>query len=119
CPLVLVIILLVTAPLLSVSTLPVNLPAAHTREAEDRRNVCVTRSAIGGLAVDNMRVRPEALASVLRGRLAEPGNGNVLVVIRADAGTPYGEVRQLLQTAHDAGAKRVAVATRQETETTE
>ena len=32
--LVLVIILLVTAPMLSVADLPVNLPAAHTREAE-------------------------------------------------------------------------------------
>jgi biopolymer transport protein ExbD len=33
--LVLVIILLVTAPLMTVADLPVDLPQAHTREAED------------------------------------------------------------------------------------
>src|SRR4029079_12952665 len=37
--LVLFTILLVTAPLMSVAALPVNLPAARTREAERERNV--------------------------------------------------------------------------------
>ena len=35
--LVLVIILLVTAPMMSVADLPVDLPSARTREAEDQR----------------------------------------------------------------------------------
>ena len=39
--LVLVIILLVTAPMLSVADLPVDLPQARTREAEDERNVSI------------------------------------------------------------------------------
>ncbi|HZE19266.1 MAG TPA: biopolymer transporter ExbD, partial [Candidatus Angelobacter sp.] len=51
--LVLVIILLVTAPLLSVADLPVDLPQARTREAEDERNVSITLSSTGRLAVDD------------------------------------------------------------------
>src|SRR5262245_62210609 len=43
--LVLVIILLVTAPMLSVADLPVQLPQAVTREAEDERNVSITLGA--------------------------------------------------------------------------
>ena len=77
--LVLVIILLVTAPMLSVADLPVDLPKAHTRETEDQRNVSITRGADGALAVDDQRVSPEALRAVLSRRLERPGNANVLV----------------------------------------
>ena len=45
--LVLVIILLVTAPLMTVADLPVDLPQAQTREAEDERNVSITLSSPG------------------------------------------------------------------------
>jgi biopolymer transport protein TolR len=111
--LVLVIILLVTAPMMSVADLPVDLPQAHTREAEDERNVSVTRGADGTYAVDNERVAASALRATLRAHLDRAGNADVLVVIRADSGAPYGEVRQLLDEARAAGAKRLAVATRQ------
>ena len=116
--LVLVIILLVTAPLMSVADLPVNLPQARTREAEDERNVSVTLGADGRLAVDEQVVPPAMLAATLRNRLAEPGNRNVLVVVRADTGTPYARVRELLQQARAAGATRLAIATRQRVEPT-
>jgi len=114
--LVLVIILLVTAPMLSVADLPVNLPAAHTREAEDQRNVSITLSEGGYLAVDDQVVERSQLRSVLTARLRQPGNENVLVVVRADAGAPYAAVRELLADARAAGAKRLAIATRQKTE---
>ena len=84
--LVLVIILLVTAPMLSVADLPVNLPQATTREAEDERNVSITLGADGRVAVDDHVVAPEALTQVLADCLAKPGNKNVLVVVRADSG---------------------------------
>lgn len=113
--LVLVIILLVTAPLLSVADLPVDLPQARTREAEDERNVSITLSSTGRLAVDEQVVPPEVLGSVLRGKLAERGNQNVLVVVRADSGAPYAAVSRLLKEAKSAGAKRIAIATRQRT----
>jgi biopolymer transport protein TolR len=113
--LVLVIILLVTAPMLSVADLPVNLPQAQTREAEDERNVSITVAQDGALAVDNERVAPEALTDALMRHLAQPGNHDALVVIRADSDIPYGHLRQVLDQARAAGAARLAIATKQKT----
>ena len=114
--LVLVIILMVTAPMLSVADLPVTLPQARTREAEDQRNLSITLASDGSLAVDNERVAPGALTATLSRRLAEPGNQDVLVIIRADAGIPYSSLREVLDQARAAGAARLAIATRQKTE---
>lgn len=114
--LVLVIILLVTAPLLSVADLPVDLPQARTREAEDERNVSVTLGSDGQLAVDDRIVSAEGVVPALRARLAEHGGDEVLVVVRADSNAPYERVRRLLDDARRAGAGRLAIATRQRVE---
>jgi len=114
--LVLVIILLVTAPLLSVADLPVDLPQARTREAEDERNVSITLSSTGRLAVDDQVVSAEDLNALLRGKLSKRENEEVLVVVRADSGAPYEAVSRLLSAAKAAGASRIAIATRQKTE---
>lgn len=114
--LVLVIILLVTAPMMSVAELPVNLPAAHTRDAEDERNLSVTIASDGTLAVDRERVDRAALPGAIARRLAQPGNQNLLVVVRADTNTPYARLREVLDRARAAGARRMAIATRQKTE---
>ena len=114
--LVLVIILLVTAPMMSVADLPVDLPQARTREAEDERNVSITLSSTGRLAVDDKMVSDENLGGYLRAKLTERQNQNVLVVVRADSGAPYEAVRHLLNQAKAAGATRIAIATRQRTE---
>lgn len=114
--LVLVIILLVTAPLMSASNLPVNLPQAHTREAEDQRNLSITLGSDGRLAVDDHDVARSQLVAVIAARLAESGNSDLLVVVRADSGTTYASVRDLLDAARKAGAKRLAIATRQKVE---
>ncbi len=114
--LVLVIILLVAAPLLSVADLPVDLPQARTREAEDERNVSITLSSTGRLAVDDQVVSAEGLGSLLRDKLSKRENENVLVVVRADSGAPYEAVRNLMNEAKAAGATRIAIATRQRME---
>ena len=114
--LVLVIILLVTAPMMSVADLPVDLPQARTREAEDERNVSITISSNGQYAVDETTVLREQLRATLVQRLAEPGNSGVLVVVRADTGVPFVTVRHTLEDARAAGAQRIAIATRQRTE---
>lgn len=114
--LVLVIILLVTAPMMSVADLPVDLPSAHTREAEDERNLSVTLAADGALAVDEKRVTAELLGPTLAARLSEPGNENVLVIVRADTNAPFSSVRKILDDARHAGATRIAIATRQRTD---
>ena len=116
--LVLVIILLITAPMMSVADLPVDLPAANTREAEDERNVSITLSSTGRLAVDDKIVSSEDLDRYLRAKLSQGGNQDVLVVVRADSGAPYSAVHRLLAQAKADGATRIAIATRQRTEAT-
>ncbi len=111
--LVLVIILLVTAPMLSVADLKVDLPQARTREAEGERNVSITLGPNGELAVDHDVISPAMLGNVLRDKMAEPGNADVMVVVRADSGAPHAAVQELLSQARAAGATRLAVATRQ------
>jgi biopolymer transport protein ExbD len=102
--------------MLSVADLPVNLPQAHTREAEGERNVSVTLSEGGDVAVDEQVVERSELQRTLAERLRRPGNAGVLVVVRADSGAPYAQVRSLLADARAAGAKRLAIATRQKVE---
>lgn len=115
--LVLVIILLVTAPMMSNSDLPVNLPQAATREAEDEKNVSITLGSDGRLAVDRKEVvNEEQLKAEIAERLARPGADGMLVVVRADTGAPYARVRGILDDARAAGAKRLAIATRQRVE---
>jgi biopolymer transport protein TolR len=114
--LVLVIILLVTAPMLSVADLPVDLPQARTRGLETRRNISITLSASGEAAVDEQLVPRDGLRALLARRLADEPDANVLVVIRADSGIPYVEIRQTLEEARLAGAKDLAIATRQAVE---
>jgi biopolymer transport protein ExbD len=114
--LVLVIILLVTAPMLSVADLPVNLPQARTREAEDERNVSITIGTHGEMAVDQLRVDPSQLRVALAQRLSRPGDSDVLVVVRADSGTSFQVVKQTLGEARAAGAQHLAIAIRQRVE---
>ena len=57
--LVLVIILLVTAPILSVADLDIQLPTAHTRGAEDEQRISVSLGPHGELAIDEQMVRLE------------------------------------------------------------
>jgi biopolymer transport protein ExbD len=111
--LVLVIILLVTAPMMSVADLPVDLPAARTRGVETERNVSITLDRSGDVAVDDHLVARADLRAAIAARLAEDHDADMLVVIRADAGLPYAEVRTALDDARAAGARRLAIATRQ------
>jgi biopolymer transport protein ExbD len=96
--LVLVVILLVTAPVLAVSDLPITLPQAATRGAEDDLRISVTLGRHGDVAVEK--------------RIAETRE-DVLVTVRADASLPYSSVETALHETREAGAKRIAIATRQ------
>jgi len=116
--LVLVIILLVTAPMLSVADFPVDLPSARTRGLETRRNISITLGLDGAAAIDDRDIPREALRSALAERLQAEGDARTLVVIRADAALPYAEIRSALEEAREAGATSLAIATRQAPEAT-
>ena len=67
------------------------------------------------LAVDDRRVELVELRAAISARITELGD-DVLVVVRADSNAPYAQVRSLLDEARGAGAKRLAIATRQKVE---
>ncbi len=111
--LVLVIILLITAPMLSVADIDIKLPNAQTRGAEDEGRISITLGKAGELAVNEELVSPDKLREMLRMLLAREQNENMLVVVRADQEVPYELIRVILREAREAGATRLAIATLQ------
>ncbi len=111
--LVLVIILLITAPMLSLADIDIKLPTAQTRGAEDEGRISITLGKSGELAVNEELVSPDKLRAMLRMLLAKEENTNKLVVVRADQEVPYELIRVILREAREAGANRLAIATMQ------
>jgi biopolymer transport protein ExbD len=112
--LVLVIILLVTAPMLSQADLEVELPGAHSRGIEEHEFISVTVDLDGRVAVDKTVLGGIGdLAGCLHGELKAYGDEPPLVVVRADAGLPHEVVRQVLTAVREGGARRMGVASRQ------
>ncbi|KPL19158.1 MAG: hypothetical protein AMJ92_04625 [candidate division Zixibacteria bacterium SM23_81] len=111
--LVLVIILLITAPMLSVTDMGVSLPQAQTRGVEDAVRLSITLSKTGEMAINEQPIAPDDLTSILCSCLSKQNNENMLVVVRADEDVSYQAVRKILRAARAAGAKRLAIATRQ------
>lgn len=107
--LVLVIVLIITAPILSIPSIPINLPRAVTIEAKER-NITISYSKDGKVAIDTQVISWKNLVPKLKYRLKE--NSKALVIIRADKDVPYGEVEKIFDIViKKAGAKRIAVAT--------
>jgi biopolymer transport protein ExbD len=109
--LVLVIILMITAPMIAVSDVDVKLPQAQTRNLEGHDRISVTLGAKGELAVDDTDISPSALKATIASRIAD--RQDVIVVIRADESVAYASVRQIVEAARAAGATRIAVGTQQ------
>ena len=109
--LVLVIILLITAPVMTVSDLDVNLPETHTRGAESENRLSITLAESGELSLDRERVERQELEESLRTKLSEGDPDELLVVVRADGNVTHDAVQDVLETARHAGALRLAIAT--------
>ena len=109
--LVLVIILLITAPMLALADLDITLPAAVTRDAEDDLKINITLSSDGEVAINEHIIGRERFEQVLEGLLSSGDNYDVLVVLRADTEVPYSSIRRVLAEAKSAGARRLAIAT--------
>jgi biopolymer transport protein TolR len=115
--LVLVIILLVTAPMMSMSDLQVDLPAAHARDTERPDFISLTLAKDGRLAIDEAELGGlDEVAPRLRERLAARRDKDRLVVVRADASLPHAAVRRLLEAAREGGARNLGIATSQITD---
>ena len=112
--LVLVIILIITAPILSIPNIPVSLPRAVTIDTKER-NITISYAKDGRIAINTQVVSWEDMVPNLKYRLKE--NSKSLVIIRADKDIPYGEIEKIFDiVVKKAGAKRIAVATEQRRE---
>lgn len=106
--LVLLVILFVTAPLLSYPTLPVDLPLAHQTPNQDL-TIAVTYARDGALSV---RAAPSSWANLvpdLKGEVEKRRNS--IVLLRVDQAVPYRTVQKLIAAAKSSGARSIALAT--------
>lgn len=106
--LVLLVILFVTAPLLSVPNTPVELPRASA-PADQGDTLAVTLTAGGTLSVRAVDVDWDGLGPALAGELRKKPDSPV--VLRVDRSVPYREVQRLMAAAQRAGAARISFGT--------
>jgi biopolymer transport protein ExbD len=106
--LVLLVILFVTAPLLSYPNVPVDLPLSSAKESQDR-TVTVTYTKDGRLAVGPLDSNWNILEAQVRRDLERlPG---ATLVLRADKASAYRDIQRLLASAKNAGAAKISLAT--------
>jgi biopolymer transport protein TolR len=109
--LILVLILMITAPIISMPNITINLPKAVTIEAKEQ-NITISYAKDGKIAINTQVVSWNDLLPEIKYRLRQ--NRKILIIIRADKDIPYGEVEKILDIViKQAGAKRIAVATEQ------
>lgn len=106
--LVLLVILFVTAPLLSYPTLPVDLPPAHQPLNQDL-TIAVTYSKDGALSVRAAPSSWDKLVPDLKGEVEKRRSS--VVLLRVDRDVPYRTVQRLIAAAKDSGAASIALAT--------
>ncbi|MBF0374262.1 MAG: biopolymer transporter ExbD [Alphaproteobacteria bacterium] len=107
--LVLLVIFIVCAPLMAQS-LRVTLPAAAAEPLTESRRAAVTLTAEGALLLDGQPRSAEALTADLTSRLtAEP---TLVVELAADGALAYERVARTVSLLRQAGATRLAFATR-------
>ncbi|HUU54550.1 MAG TPA: biopolymer transporter ExbD [Armatimonadota bacterium] len=92
--------------------LPVNLPRAEAADSQTwgDRSLVVTLESDGRVYLNKEAVARGSLAEAIRGRLGE--RPDLIVVINADEGIRHGEVVAAMDAAKNAGAARMAIATR-------
>lgn len=111
--LVLLIILLATSPILDVPGFEVKLPKAKTAESKEK-NITVSLSTKDEMAVNTAKATDtNQVEALVRQEIKKSGQPDIMVIIRADQGVPYGKVENLMDVAKQAGAKRIAIATQQ------
>jgi biopolymer transport protein TolR len=103
--LVLVVILIITAPLLA-STIRLDLPKAQgTQAADTPRFVTLVLDKAGQVFLNDKALAPADLAQQLAATAKQ--NPETEIQLRADAGVPYGRVVEVMGLAHKAGLSRI------------
>ncbi len=110
--LVLVIILLITAPLIQNTGLKVELPTSSSGERGEQKTLTVEVGADGRYAVNGVITKTDALMATLQ-REAKASQQTV-VIVNADADAKQKDVVRAYDAARQAGLKKLVVATQQQ-----
>lgn len=106
---VLVIVMLMTAPILNIPNMPVDLPEAVTTETKEQ-NITVSLAKDGRVSVDEEIVEWDMLTKKLNAKLKR--NKKILVIIRADKNVLYSKVENLIDIIKTrTQARKIAIAT--------
>lgn len=109
---VLVIVMLMTAPILNIPNMPVDLPEAVTIEAKES-NITISMARDGQVSVDEEIVEWNMLPEKINAKLKKK---QVVVIVRADKNIVYSKVESLIDMIKThTNAKRIAIATKQRT----
>jgi biopolymer transport protein TolR len=109
--LVLLIILLATSPILNQPGFKLELPKARTSESKEK-NITVSLSLKDEMAVNESPARSlDEVGPLIAKELGD--KKDLMVIIRADQGVPYGKVQALMDIAKNVGAEKIAIATQQ------
>lgn len=106
--LVLLVILFVTAPLLSVPNIPVDMPRSSAPESQEP-TIAVTYMKEGRMTLSSDETDWYALPSALAERIKKQPQATV--VLRVDKTVPYRVVQRLMGAAKTAGASKIALGT--------
>ena len=106
--LVLLVILFVTAPLLSVPNMPVSLPRSSAPQSEEA-TIAITYTEDGAM---NLRAAPTDWEKLPRDLLRERQRlPTATVILRVDKAVPYRIVQRLIAATKKAGAPKIALGT--------
>lgn len=106
---VLVIVMLMTAPILNIPNMPVDLPEAVTTETKEQ-NITISLAKDGRVSVDEEIVEWDMLTKKLNAKLKR--NKKILVIIRADKNVLYSKVENLIDIIKTrTQARKIAIAT--------
>ena len=110
--LVLLVIFMVTTPLLIMESFKIKLPKAVTADTETGKGINISITPEKIIYLNNKIVELERLFDILKAELTIVSEKTV--IIKADKDIPHGMVVKVLDTAKQAGAEKLSIATEPE-----
>ncbi|MEO0185022.1 MAG: biopolymer transporter ExbD [candidate division WOR-3 bacterium] len=109
--LMVVLMMMILAPMTMTHTnTPVEVPKAHTAEAKTEENFTVTYTTDQRLFINDQPISPDDFERIVQEAVEK--DPYQLIVIRADRNVLHKDVLEILAKVKQAGAKRIACATK-------